>query len=293
MALKMDLERDFADVLRQRLLAAGFPSRSETDEETIARYLNVLNRKIEPRPRRTRKSATFTCPPDHQAGLDELLRISEAGGDLRPYQSTGVEQDEYDDGMLNAWNLHHFHLGTTPHPRFPTFVARTGPLLYAVVKPDTLYCLAVLNHGGWSNQQLLDVMDREFPELTQAAALKSSSLKPSRLAVNYSDNDVQFLRNNGINTLTQTSSGRIIANPGGGVNLNKKKGQKSVKVAKANIDVRKLLQQMEDEINAQADAGGVPDGLEAKLTEKLGKLTVTDASGALHVEIKTGIVKPL
>src|SRR5260370_40259070 len=118
MALKMDLEKDFAGILRERLLTAGFPARSETDEETIARYLNVVNRKIEPRPRQTKKSTTFTCPSDHHAGLDALLRISEAGGNLLPYQSTGVEQDEYDDGMLNAWNLHHFHLGTTPHPRF-------------------------------------------------------------------------------------------------------------------------------------------------------------------------------
>jgi hypothetical protein len=117
MALKMDLEKDFAEVLRQRLLAAGFPARQETDEETIARYLNVLTRKIEPCARQTKKATTFTCPPDHQAGLDALLRIIETGGNLRPYQSTGVEQDEYDDGMLNAWDLHHFHLGTAPHPR--------------------------------------------------------------------------------------------------------------------------------------------------------------------------------
>jgi hypothetical protein len=253
----------------------------------------VLNRKIEPRPRQTKKSTTFTCPSDHQAGLDALLRISEAGGNLRPYQSTGVEQDEYDDGMLNDWNLHHFHLGKTPHTRFPGFMARTGPLLYAVVKPDILYCLAVLNHGGWSNQQLLEVMDRDFPELVQAATFKSSTLKPSRVTVNYSDQDVQLMRNHGINAVTQTSSGRIIANVGGGVNLNKKKGQKSVKVAQANIGVRKLLQKLEDEINIQADAAGVSNGLEAKLTETMGKLTVTNASGTLKVEIKTGIVKPL
>jgi hypothetical protein len=97
--------------------------------------------------------------------------------------------------------------------------------------------------------------------------------------VNYSDADVQKMRNAGINTLTQTSSGSIISSPGGGTNLNRKKGQKSIKVAQANIDVRKVLKKVEDEIIRQAKAAGVPDAHQAILIEKNGKLIVTDATG--------------
>ncbi len=46
--------------------------------------------------------------------------------------------------------------------------------------------------------------------------------------------------------------------PGGGVNLNRKKGQKSAKIAKANIDVRQVLQEAEDTLNEQAVNAGVP-----------------------------------
>lgn len=294
MGLKLDIETDFAEVLRRRLAAAGYPAiAGETDESTIRRYLNVLNRKIEPKPRRTVKSSTFICPPGYEAGLAALIATSEAGGDLRPYQSTGVENDNYDDGMLNAWAVHHFHLGTTPHPRFPGFVARTGPLLYAAVTDGTLFCLAILAHNEWSNQQLLELMDRDFPELLASSTMENDTLKPTGLAVHYTDEEIQKLRNAGINAITQQPSGRITASPGGGVNLSRDKGRKSMKVTRATIDVRKYLGEVEAEINRQAEAAGVPHGHEARLIEKDGKLIVTDAHGALTVEIDTPIVRQL
>jgi hypothetical protein len=80
MPLKMDLMKDYGGLLRQRLAAKGYPApTSETDGETLTRYLNMLKRSIEPRPRVTKKAAGFTCPPDHQAGLDALIEVSEAG----------------------------------------------------------------------------------------------------------------------------------------------------------------------------------------------------------------------
>jgi hypothetical protein len=285
MALKLDLEKDFAEVLRQRLAAAGYPPiNGETNKDTITRYLNVLNRRIERRARETKKAAGFSCPPEHQACLDALLKVSEAGGDLRPYQSRAMETDNYDDGMLNAWGLHHFHMGTEPHPRFPTYKARTGQLLYGVVTDETLYCLCVLPHKHWSDQELIELLDKNFPELTAKSTLKGQ-LKG--LAVRYSDADVQKLRNAGINTLTETSTGNIIAPPGGGMNLSKQKGQKSLKVTQAVIKVRNRLKVVEGEINRKATALGVPDGHQILLTEKNGGLIATDAKGTFNIEIES------
>lgn len=293
MPLKMDLMKEYADLLRQRLAAKGYaPPTAETDEETFTRYLNMLNRSIEPRPRVTKKAAGFTCPPEHRAGFDALVKVSETGGNLRPYQSTGMENDKYDDGMLNEWGLHHFHLGTGPHPTIPGYVSRTPPLLYAVVTPDNLYCIAILAHQQWSNQLLLDIMHQNFPELTNSATFKSSTLKPQGLAVRYSDSDVQKLRNAGINTITKRPDGTIMMGPGGGVNLKKKKGEKSSKVAIANIEIRKTLQEMEVVLNEQALKIGVPNGHEVHLVEENGQLIVRDAAGTLRAPLPE-LVKPL
>jgi hypothetical protein len=53
------------------------------------------------------------------------------------------------------------------------------------------------------------------------------------------------------------------------------------------------LKALEDEINRQAEASGVPDGHQASLTEENGRIIVTDAAGTLNVEIVTSIIKPL
>ncbi|WP_342360779.1 hypothetical protein [Terrarubrum flagellatum] len=292
MGLQLNLEKDFADILRNRLLAKGYPARTETDEETITRYLNVLNRQIEVLPRATKISTKLVCPPEHQAGFDALLRTSESGGDLRPYQSTGLEKDQYDDGMLNAWNLQHFHLGTGRHPTFAGYVSRTGPLVYAVVTNDTLYCLGIFDHGGWSKQELLEIIASEFPELNQTITATGSSMEIIGLRHTYTDEQVQKLRDAGINALTMTPGGAINFPAGGGVNLSKKKGQKSFKVALAVIDVRELLTELSVEINAKAEQAGVPDGTVGTLIEENGKLLIVDTSRKLSCEIPP-IVKPI
>jgi hypothetical protein len=123
--------------------------------------------------------------------------------------------------------------------------------------------------------------------------MNNDKFKVVGLRRNYTDDEVQKLRDAGINALTQTPGGRILGPMGGGVNLNKKKGQKSLKVAKANIDVRKLLKKFAAEIDCQADDAGGPDGHAATLIEESGKLLVVDATRSLRVEIDTAIVKPL
>jgi hypothetical protein len=105
----------------------------------------------------------------------------------------------------------------------------------------------------------------------------------------YTDDEVQKLRDAGINALTMTPGGNILGPLGGGVNLNTKKGQKSLKVAKANIEVRELLK----ELRTAIDESGVPDGHVARLIEENGKLLVVDDTLALRAEIDTPLVKPL
>jgi hypothetical protein len=190
--------------------------------------------------------------------------------------------------QLSARSLDQAHKYTRP----PGVASRTGPLLYAAVTPDILYCIAILQHQQWSNQQLLEVMHRDFPDLTKAGTFKSGTLKPQGLAVNYTDDGVQQLRNAGINAITQRADGSITMGPGGGVNLNRKREQKSAKVANSNIDVREVLHGAEDSLNEQAAKAGVPNGHEVHLVEENGQLIVRDASGAFRAELPQ-IIKPL
>ncbi len=73
--------------------------------------------------------------------------------------------------------------------------------------------------------------------------------------------------------------------PGGGVNLSRKKGQKSAKVANANIEVRKALKAAQDTLNKEPVKAGVPNGLVVHLVEENGQLIVKDASGAFRATL--------
>ena len=257
MAVEINFVRDVASILRKRLAEAGYsPVPGETDEETIRRYLNVLHRTIEQRQRVTRKSKNFSCPPEHQAGLRALLDTSEAGGDLRRYQSKSIDRADYDDGMLNDFGVQHFHLGARPDFRDPSFMDRTGPLLYAVVTTEDLYCLGVHEHGAWSKQGLLDVMHESFPELTSSNTLKGLAMEPTGQSHHYSDDDVKKLRDAGVNVVTQRPDGTIMIGPGGGVTLSKERGKKSSKVERGVIDFLSEFRDAEDELRKHFEQSG-------------------------------------
>ena len=291
MRLRIDFVRDYAEVLRARLSAAGYASiPGEKDDDTITRYLNVLNRSIEPRPRQTKRASGFTCPPALQAGLQLFIAESERGANLRAHQSKNITKADFEDGILNDWGIHHFHLGTAPDPKDPRFIGRTGPVLYAAVTPDTLYCLAVLKHGEWSNQQLLDSMHSSFPELTAASSLSGAV----RLAVQYTDADIKKLRAAGINVVTQRSDGTIMIGPGGGTTTGSKPGGKSLKVRRGTDQILDALEALQNAVKRGISGLKLPDDiaeLDVKLTEANGKLFVSDATGSLTADLGEDIVR--
>jgi len=87
-------------------------------------YFNLQRRRIASAPRKVVLSAEFSCPSTHIAGL-ELIKTKAANGeDLVPHQSTRLNDPSFDDALLNDWDIHHLHLGTTIQPN--GFVERTG-----------------------------------------------------------------------------------------------------------------------------------------------------------------------
>ena len=56
------------------------------------------------------------------------------------------------DGLLNEWGVHHLHLGTKSYSKNHAFIARTGPLLLALIAEDDFYAINVYLHGAWESQ---------------------------------------------------------------------------------------------------------------------------------------------
>jgi hypothetical protein len=215
-AIKMDFLADMARIAGERLTDAGYTvGPNDPPEVTLRKYLNVRMRRMQPAKRTTHKAKAFSCPPDHQAGFDLLIKKSEAGDDLRAYQSTSLDNPDFNDAMLQDWNINHFHLGTTLHPRNPLFINRTGPVLYAFVTNDSLYCIGVMGHGSWSDLQLLDAIYENWSDL-----LKPFLLHGTQLAFAATNAEIARLRKAGVVVATQRPDGTIHGSAGMGYSTN-------------------------------------------------------------------------
>lgn len=203
-----DLKSEFARLLRN----AGY-SITEGDLtafEVATRYLNALRRRIPRQPRTVRRSAEFTCPPDLHAGLALVEQKAATGAELAPHQSTRLVNLEFNDALLNDWDIHHFHLGTTPHPKAPGFLARTGPVLFARVTDATFDLIDVRAHGTWHEQELIQIVHANWPE--SLAAHRAAGVK----AEAWADESVKALRRLNAGYLLTMPDGTPYFSPGGG-----------------------------------------------------------------------------
>jgi hypothetical protein len=148
--------------------------------------------------------------------LQEFIEKAESGQDLKPHLSTLIDKPDYQDLMFYDWGIFHFHLGTNPHPRRQGFVERTDDLLFAIAHSHTarMYLIDIHPHqGGFTNQDLLRILEENWPEIIEPYALKRCVGLPD----NDSDSNIQFYRDAGINTILQTPGGRFLRPMGGGI----------------------------------------------------------------------------
>jgi hypothetical protein len=210
---RADLYADWVAIARGRLLRAGFDVQNLlTDDAISLEYFNaLLHLTIAARPRRLFKAANFTCPPDLLAGLRHFEARTLAGESLRPYMSRGAKKVANRDLLRYDWGIHHFHLGASFEA--DGFVSRTGPLLFAFVKPDELYLLAILSHGTWSEQKLLQLTHENWPHLL---APYRTQLNVLALGHEHTDAEIARLRKSQVNTILRVADGVFIHPPGGG-----------------------------------------------------------------------------
>jgi hypothetical protein len=225
----MDFLADLEHLTRQELSALGFADdpRGADLNTILTRYYNVKSRT----PRRaawtvlhstevSRKLSNHTLvtkPDDIDKGLRQFIKKAENGGDLRPHLSTRIADPDYQDLMFYDWSTYHFHLGTKPHPKCPGFIARTNELLFAITDPyeGKMYLIDVHPHtGAFENQDLIRIIETDWPEILSAHKLKSISVKDPGTR---SDEDVKGDRQEGLNVFTSTPSGNPIAPLGGGI----------------------------------------------------------------------------
>lgn len=199
---------------------------TQRDSDLLIIYLNWRKRLILKRPRTLHASFEFTANPllsdaayaDPLAHIQNLIR---SGGDLFPHLServsVGYEKSAKPtfnrrrdlDLMLYDWEVYHLHLSTAPWK--DGFVQRTGPLLFAVFKPDDGYLIDIFPHGAWTRNRIFEIMVDNWPKAGLVREM------PGILDVerDLSEEDRAMLRSAGINSNRVKRNGKILSIGGG------------------------------------------------------------------------------
>ena len=183
----IDFKKDCAEILRERLKAAGYVVDSDVVlEQVLIKYFNVLKRRIASQPRTVITSKEFACPEEFKAGLSLIVKKAANGEDLTPHQSRLLMDSNYIDLLLNDWGIHHFHLGTAV--KQSGLIGRTGLLLFARVTAAQFYLLDVLAHQNWTRLRLIEIMHTNWPDSIRVNKIPAAIGLEHRAA----DDDIQL-----------------------------------------------------------------------------------------------------
>lgn len=184
----------------------------DKNESIVHSYLNALHRRIPIRPRKVHK-AEYETPSYLIEGEKKFLDKVRTGGDLGPHQSRQLKTRNYEDGMLNDFGIHHFHLGIKKRSKKSYFVSGQKHLLFALVRSDDFYCIGYYKHGDWSRSVLLDIIHLNWPDTISHCRIEGAT----ELTRDCTDEERQEFREGGVNALIQLSDGTIYVPPGLGV----------------------------------------------------------------------------
>jgi hypothetical protein len=211
--ISINLEEDFAEILRNRLIVAGYSVPvNDSPEEVCFKYLNALRRRINPNPRVVLVAKGFS-PEPHTEAIETIKHKAEIGEDLTTYQSRRIARAGYNDRLFNAWDVHHFHLGTTVDK--DGFISQDDPLLFARVTFTHFYMIGIFDHSSFAMQRLVEILLANWPESISGFRYKDTVDVEGRL----SDKEIRLTRDEGIDTSVRMPDGTVYDPMGGGITM--------------------------------------------------------------------------
>lgn len=214
-SLGQKLFKEYANYYGNYLKSQGLNlSKIKKDEKILLGYFNWTKKQIARKERTVMKSKEFHCPTNLKSNLNEIEMLLKTGGDLSGHLSkNSVDLLRHDD-LLYDWGIHHLH--------FKSFKlngeskGRTKELLYIYVTDDSAYLIDVKSHNDFCNEELLEIIDANWPHITEAAYTNGSDYEYS---TKISSLDRKRLRKAKINIPTVLKNGKALLSMmiGGGI----------------------------------------------------------------------------
>ncbi|ECL3590990.1 hypothetical protein FS083_08230, partial [Campylobacter jejuni] len=172
-------------------------------KDYFAEYLKEIYFSIPPKPRKvfiSKEIKERTLNKKIRKTINKIEYKLKKGEDVNPFLSKRLNNN---DKMFSSFGIHHFHLGE--YLKNKQEYDRTGDLLYCFLpyyNNDSIYFIDVLPHKQWCNQELFDIIQKNWSDAlqyTQSFAVEDISEKY-----------IKKLRKNNINFMPSLKSGEIV-----------------------------------------------------------------------------------
>jgi hypothetical protein len=241
--LKADFEANWISQIRGHMTKTWGAEVAKIEDRNVPMYwFESFRRTIVQQPRSLRIADDFCCAPQEEADWKALQNKVVSGKDLNPHRSTGHRSLFNSDGLLAEWGVHHFHLGTDPHPKYHDFVKRSGSLVFALVDDCAFYAINVYRHGDWERVSIVESLHRNWPEVISKYRLRG--IAPEELK----EETRRTLRQKGCQAAVRTADGTVYGSIGGPVSP---AGIKSESVTHADMwaaQIRHLQNDLQNQI---------------------------------------------
>jgi hypothetical protein len=210
--VKMNLTEDWDNHLNDRMINMGY--RPKQGGYNSLDYHKAMKKLIPVRPRKVYFSEEFSCPDECKNALNNIVSAIESGKNLLPYMSKLTIRPSKNDGLLNDWNIHHFHLNDS-FEKNSIFVKRSDWLLLAFVRDDAVYCINVYPHKKpylWSHIKMVRIVHKNWPELIEKNRIKEVSV----LTEEIDDKKYDQIRRANTVTMLDLGENQVYAMIGGG-----------------------------------------------------------------------------
>lgn len=188
MKIHIDFIKDIKAIMRKEMLDFGFKKADIDDEKIHFQYINFQRRLIVQKNWDIFYSKEFNCPNEYKVGLQLLLDKIEKRFDITPHLSRRIKWANFDDDLLNEWNIYHLHLGTNLED--DGFIERTKYVLYLYKDKNQLYLIDILDHQNFNNQNLVTIIHNNWPQLIEGYLLKEAV----RLEKPITNDDIKQMR---------------------------------------------------------------------------------------------------
>lgn len=210
-SVKINLNEDFKNIIIARMDRIGISPSNIKD--CVYEYFNLQKRLVSRKSRIVKKSNEFICPKEYVIALEELENKIAEGLDLVPYMSKNILKSNFNDGLLNDWNIYHFHL--TRRFGVDGFAKRSDYELFIYFTEKFAYLIQIYPHNKknlYSTQEMVKILYENWPELLEKNHIKDIMC----LSENINDETYEKLRDKNISTLVQIGEQKVFGFIGGG-----------------------------------------------------------------------------